>query len=210
MCTLYNVHIVFRSREGISWRSLKTDCLSSIRIFHEIKKKISPANRKEGFYTCHFSSKLLFRYILTIKWLRTCITKCGDPGFLDFGWYVSENLIRIKYAKRYPRTFVQCDSVSEKMEADWRGARQTGLEAFLIVPPLHPSQYLLHSCTRLLILQVQPLNQPLPLKGLSHEIDFKTVEKKFTELGLTKGRGWFLNFLEAPMILKRKKYIYCG
>ncbi len=28
--------------------------------------------------------------------------------------------------------------------------------------------------------------------------------KKFTELGLTKGRGWFLNFLRAPMILKRK------
>jgi hypothetical protein len=33
---------------------------------------------------------------------------------------------------------------------------------------------------------------------------------KFTELGLTKGRGWFLNFLGAPMILKHKKYIYCG
>jgi hypothetical protein len=29
------------------------------------------------------------------------------------------------------------------------------------------------------------------LKGLSHEI----------ELGLTVGRGWFLNFLGAPMIL---------
>ncbi len=24
------------------------------------------------------------------------------------------------------------------------------------------------------------------------------------------GRGWFLNFLGASMILKRKKYIYCG
>jgi hypothetical protein len=32
------------------------------------------------------------------------------------------------------------------------------------------------------------------LKGLSHEIDFK-------ELDLTKGRGWCLNFLGAPMIL---------
>jgi hypothetical protein len=26
---------------------------------------------------------------------------------------------------------------------------------------------------------------------MSHEIDFKNVEKKFTELGLPKGRGWF-------------------
>jgi hypothetical protein len=31
------------------------------------------------------------------------------------------------------------------------------------------------------------------LKGLSHEIDFKI--NFFTELGLTKGRGWFLKFL---------------
>jgi hypothetical protein len=34
------------------------------------------------------------------------------------------------------------------------------------------------------------------LKGLSHEIDFKNVD----ENGLNKGRGWFLNFSEAPMI----------
>jgi hypothetical protein len=47
------------------------------------------------------------------------------------------------------------------------------------------------------------------LKGLSHEIDFKNFDK-ITELGLTKGRGWFFNFLGAPMILNRKKYIYCG
>jgi hypothetical protein len=31
-----------------------------------------------------------------------------------------------------------------------------------------------------------------------------------TELDLTKGRGWFLNFLGAPMILYCKKFIYCG
>jgi hypothetical protein len=47
------------------------------------------------------------------------------------------------------------------------------------------------------------------LKGLSHEIDFKNFDKNLV-LNLTKGRGWFLNFLRAPMILKRKKYIYCG
>jgi hypothetical protein len=47
------------------------------------------------------------------------------------------------------------------------------------------------------------------LKGLSHEIDFKTFDENFTELGLTKGRGWVLNFLDAPMILKLKKYIFC-
>jgi hypothetical protein len=32
------------------------------------------------------------------------------------------------------------------------------------------------------------------LKGLSHEIDFKNFDKKFTELDLTMGRSWFLNF----------------
>ncbi len=48
------------------------------------------------------------------------------------------------------------------------------------------------------------IKKPSSLKGLSHEIDFKNVDKK---PGLTKGRGWFLNFLEALMILKRKKYI---
>jgi hypothetical protein len=41
------------------------------------------------------------------------------------------------------------------MEAAGRGARKTGLEAFLIVPPLHPSQHLLHPCTCLLILQAK-------------------------------------------------------
>jgi hypothetical protein len=38
-------------------------------------------------------------------------------------------------------------------------------------------------------------------KGLSDEIDFKNFDKKFTELGLPKGRVWVLNFLGAPMIL---------
>ncbi len=32
-------------------------------------------------------------------------------------------------------------------------------------------------------------------KGLSHETDLKKFVKKFTELGLTKGHGWILNFL---------------
>jgi len=41
----------------------------------------------------------------------------------------------------------------------------------------------------------------LALKGLSHEIDFKNFDEKFTEPGLSKGRNWFLNFLGAPMIL---------
>ncbi len=31
---------------------------------------------------------------------------------------------------------------------------------------------------------------------------FQKFWQKFTELDLTKGRGWFLNFLGAPMILK--------
>ncbi len=33
---------------------------------------------------------------------------------------------------------------------------------------------------------------------------FQKFWQKFTELDLTKGRGWFLNFLGAPMILKCK------
>jgi hypothetical protein len=41
--------------------------------------------------------------------------------------------------------------------------------------------------------------KPLDLKGLSHEIDFTNVDKNV--LGLSKGRGWFLNFLGAPMIM---------
>ncbi len=63
------------------------------------------------------------------------------------------------------------------------------------------SQFLSMQIFRILFVQE-------PLKGLSHEIDFKTFDKNL--LGLTKGRGWFLNFLQAPMILKCKKYIYCG
>jgi hypothetical protein len=39
------------------------------------------------------------------------------------------------------------------------------------------------------------------LKGLSDEMDFKNFDKKFIELGITKGRGWSSNFFEAPMIL---------
>jgi hypothetical protein len=44
------------------------------------------------------------------------------------------------------------------------------------------------------------------LKGLSHELDFKNIDK-FTELGLTKGRCWLLNFLGAPMIYSAKFYL---
>ncbi len=38
------------------------------------------------------------------------------------------------------------------------------------------------------------------LNGLSYEIDFENVDLKYTDLGLIKGRGWFLNFSEAPLI----------
>ncbi len=43
------------------------------------------------------------------------------------------------------------------------------------------------------------------LKGTVSWDRFQKFWQKFTELGLTKGRGGFLNFLRAPMILKRKK-----
>jgi hypothetical protein len=36
------------------------------------------------------------------------------------------------------------------------------------------------------------------LQGLSHEIDYKNFEHKFTELGLSKGCGWYSNFLGDP------------
>ncbi len=48
------------------------------------------------------------------------------------------------------------------------------------------------------------------LKGLSQEKDLEKFEKKFTELGLTKGRCWFLNFLGALMFSYHKKFNYCG
>jgi hypothetical protein len=39
---------------------------------------------------------------------------------------------------------------------------------------------------------------PDVLKGLSHEIDFKNFDKNLQNLAKA---SWFLNFLEAPMIL---------
>ncbi len=50
----------------------------------------------------------------------------------------------------------------------------------------------------------------LCFKGTVSWDRFQNFWQKFTKLGRTKGRGGFLNILEAPMILKRKKYIYCG
>jgi hypothetical protein len=50
----------------------------------------------------------------------------------------------------------------------------------------------------------------LYFKGTVSWDRFQNFWQKFTELVLTMGRDWFFNFLEAPMILKRKKYIYCG
>jgi hypothetical protein len=40
------------------------------------------------------------------------------------------------------------------------------------------------------------------LKGLFYEIDFENVDENLQIFGLNKGRGWFLNFPEAPLILK--------
>ncbi len=50
----------------------------------------------------------------------------------------------------------------------------------------------------------------LTLKGTVSWDRLQKFWQKFTELDLTMGRGWFLNFLWASMILKCKKYIYCG
>jgi hypothetical protein len=41
------------------------------------------------------------------------------------------------------------------------------------------------------------------VKGLSRE-RLKKFSQKFTELCLTKGRGWFINFLGAPIIYNAK------
>ncbi len=52
--------------------------------------------------------------------------------------------------------------------------------------------------------------QKSPFKGAVSWDRFQKFWQKFTELGLIEGRSWFLNFLGAPIILKHKKYIYCG
>ncbi len=44
------------------------------------------------------------------------------------------------------------------------------------------------------------VHTPGTLKGLSYEIDFENVDENLKDLGLNKGRGWFLNFSEAPLI----------
>jgi hypothetical protein len=44
----------------------------------------------------------------------------------------------------------------------------------------------------------------LMVKGTVSRNRFQKFLQKFTEPGLTKGRGWFLNFLGAPMVLLRK------
>ena len=40
----------------------------------------------------------------------------------------------------------------------------------------------------------------IPLKGLSHEIDFKNVDENGQILALLKAAAGFLNFSEAPLI----------
>jgi hypothetical protein len=44
-------------------------------------------------------------------------------------------------------------------------------------------------------------SKTLYLKGTVSSDRFQKFWKQFTELDLTKGRGWFLNFLGAPVIL---------
>jgi hypothetical protein len=39
------------------------------------------------------------------------------------------------------------------------------------------------------------------VKGIVSCDRFQQILHKFTELGLTKGRGWFLDFLGTPIIL---------
>jgi hypothetical protein len=48
------------------------------------------------------------------------------------------------------------------------------------------------------------------IKGTVSRDRFHNNLQKFTKLGLSKGRGWFLNFLWAPMNSYCKKCIYCG
>ncbi len=45
------------------------------------------------------------------------------------------------------------------------------------------------------------------LKGLSHEIDFKNFDKKFAELGLTKGRASFEFFGGSNYFKTQKVYL---
>ena len=56
-----------------------------------------------------------------------------------------------------------------------------------------------------LLIMVHRLNLSVwnvsPIKGTGSWDRFQKFWHKFTEPGLTKGRSWFLNFLEALMIL---------
>ncbi len=47
-------------------------------------------------------------------------------------------------------------------------------------------------------------NQYIDLKGLSYEIDFENVDENWQILAF-KGRGWFLNFSEAPLTFNWNK-----
>ncbi len=43
---------------------------------------------------------------------------------------------------------------------------------------------------------------------LSHEIDSKKCCQIYRTIGLRKGRGWFSNFLGAPIIIYKAKSIF--
>ncbi len=58
---------------------------------------------------------------------------------------------------------------------------------------------------------VGKMDRSRPKKGLGHQTDWGLVGKMDTvDLGLQKGRGWFLNFLGASSIIHWNSHISCG
>jgi hypothetical protein len=64
------------------------------------------------------------------------------------------------------------------------------------------SHFYLYSNGTLFFAQLNFFNN---LKGTVSWDRFQKCWRKWTELGLNKGRGWFLNFLETPLIFNWNK-----
>ncbi len=70
---------------------------------------------------------------------------------------------------------------------------------------VHFTTYMVVSLADLLFPVSQEFVKIFHIKQLSHKKDLKNPEKIYRTRPRTKGRGWFLNFLGAPMIFLNAK-----
>ncbi len=182
----------------ITFYTKKTICTICIPIFNTVSQRLCVIR----FFTSDFS------YIFIPQALKSMAMRRIFCGFCR-NWFLIDPLHYLSSRSDFGFAFAEI-FVIEKRLPDWasRWLSDSASRRVVDSPTRRAGESLWSRYSNFFkfIIELQHfkrLNQAF--KGTVAWDRFRQYCQKFTDVGLNEGRGWFLNFLEAPMIFSWNK-----